>query len=253
MKSLIALLIFSAAGFGQDAQSVKPQVQKVVRLTHANPEAIRNLLSIFNAQTRSVNELRAISISGSPETVAAMEEIIHKFDVPSKELTMPPKKSVELTFHILAASKSGANQPIPGMEAVVRNMQTTFGYTAFELIDVMQLRVLDESVGEASSQASFRNSPMPLKFQLRVAPLRVLEGASGPVLQLGNLRFETKWPSKTKEVTKEGHEREWVSYTDNAISTSLEIKEGQKVVVGKANLAGPDYTVFLVVSGKVVD
>lgn len=252
MKRLFCVLLIALAAWAQESQPIKPQVQKVIQLKYVNADAMRGLLTIFNARTQSVNELRALAISGSAETIAAMEEVIQKFDVPAQKL-IPAKKSVELTLHVIAASKTGTGQAIPGMDAVVRNMQSTFGYTAFELIDVLQLRVLDESVGEASSKATFRNSLGPLTFNVRVAPVRILQGVLPPVVQLGNMRFQTRWPVRSKVTAKDGAEQDFISYNDDAISTSVELREGQKVVVGKANLAGPDYTVFLVVSAKVVD
>ena len=43
-----------------------------------------------------------------------------------------------------------------------------------------------------------------------------------------------------------------VEYTDSGILQDVDVKEGQKVVVGRSSLAGPQQALFLILTAHVI-
>ena len=61
-------------------------------------------------------------------------------------------------------------------------------------------------------------------------------------------------PVRTTQIEKSGAEKEVsIPWTAVSLETDIDVKEGQKVVVGKANLGNAGGSLILVVTAKVMD
>jgi hypothetical protein len=83
--------------------------------------------------------------------------------------------------------------------------------------------------------------------QLGVRSATVVPGQQGALIRINDLALSVGMPDG---VNKDGSTR----YRDTTIGTNIDIREGQKVIVGKANMVGAEeQALILVLTAKVVD
>ncbi len=85
----------------------------------------------------------------------------------------------------------------------------------------------------------------PTTYALQFRSARITSDEKGRVVWLDRLRLGAHVPIVGQSQN--------VTYTDVGIVADVDIREGQKVVVGKANMEGPDKALFLVVTAKIAD
>jgi hypothetical protein len=82
---------------------------------------------------------------------------------------------------------------------------------------------------------------------LNVGKVEIVPDSQAAIVRISNLGVGVTVPSG---LLKSGEPRMY----NTAISTNIDVREGQKVVVGKANMAGaPDQALILVLTAKVLD
>jgi hypothetical protein len=228
-----------------------PQVQKVFVIRHADISQLVRVLGIFPAQiTFSTHpQLMVLGVSASAAVVAAIEETIKRLDVPP-----PPVKGVELTGYILdAVAQPGAQTSVPAeLESVVTQLKRTFNYTAYRLSDTLIARVRDgaglevEALGPAGPNAAARRTHALRAFRTTIA---LSEGVS--VVSLRKLRFTVQIPVP---ISPTGPGASSYQYKDVGVQADdLDLREGQKVVVGKTGVGDGGDALILVLTAKVVD
>jgi len=82
-------------------------------------------------------------------------------------------------------------------------------------------------------------------YSIEVKNLAVSGAEKGASIRLDGLRFNMRLP-----VIMPGG---GTHYSESGISTDIDIREGQKVVVGKSSIDSGSQSIFLVVTAKVVD
>jgi hypothetical protein len=107
--------------------------------------------------------------------------------------------------------------------------------------------------GEASglmnpAQASTAPALKPL-YQFKFNQSTVSTDDKGRSIHLDHVRFGGRIPTATS--TKDGESQ--YQYLDTGINTDVDLREGQKVVVGKASIGTVNTSLFLVLTAKVVD
>lgn len=248
-KIWMVLLLATAAMAQQDAKAEKPPkevVQKLFILKYADPGQIRQLLGVFDATVSQSGELHALTVKASPEAMRAIEEAIQKLDVPS---AMP--KDVEMTVFLLVATDSAAaaGSPIPkDLDPVVTQLKNTFPFKSYGLLDVINFRSrTGQSVRATSSGGSLPmgNKPVSVITQLSINSIALQ--SDGNTLRVERLNAQIRVPSITES---SGGDVKY-QYIDLQMQTDLDLKEGQKAVVGRLSLTH-DQALFLVMMGKVL-
>jgi hypothetical protein len=237
-RALIALLVLAAAASAQNT------VRKVIPLKYVSPEAVANLLSVFGERVIPHATFRMIAISGSPEVLKAMEEMIAKVDVPP---SVP--KNIELTAYLLVGSEDGPAGPVPAaIQPAVKQLQSLFTYKSFHLLDTLFLRLREGESGSSSNGAiQVAGETTPGTSSLTLGRIDLAPGAEGSLVRINNLRLSVTVPSGR---LGNGDSR----MVQTAMRTDIDVREGQKVVVGKAKMTGlPDQALILVLTAKVVD
>jgi hypothetical protein len=251
MKKIWMVLLFALAAMAQqEAKTEKPPkeaVQKLFILKYADPGQIRQLLGVFDATVSQSGELHALTVKASPDAMRAIEDAIQKLDVPS---AMP--KNVEMTVFLLVASDSAAaaaGAVIPkDLDSVVTQLKNTFPFKNYGLLDVIDFRTrTGQSVRATSSGGSLPmgNKPVSVITQLSINSIALQ--SDGSTLRVDRLNAQIKVPSISE--TAGGDVK--YQYIDLQMQTDLDIKEGQKVVVGRLSLTH-DQALFLVMMGKVL-
>ena len=181
-------------------------------------------------------------MNGPGELVAAMEEAIKKLDVP-----VPPAKNIELTFHMLLASPQGESPAIaPELAGVVQQLRNVFGLKSVRVLETAVLRGREGNGGETNGVMSPPTKvDAPASYGLRYSRMYVSAGEKGPNIRINELRFWAKMPI--------ANAAGGIQFMEAGMNTDVDIREGQKVVVGKTSIDTAAQSIFLVVTAKVVD
>ena len=245
MRLLLAALIVSAASIAaaQDsapeakaaadakaAASPSPEakrgirpgdVQKVFVLKHVHVNDLARLLSVFPAEISGMERdtTRVLSVSAAPGVVAAIEETVKRLDVAPS-----PIRSVEITAHVLECSPSGEAGTIPqDLQGVLAQLKKAFNYTGCSLARTLYARGSDD--GRLSLESNERAAG---NYQLsgRVE----VDSSQPPVVRLRALDLlNFTGPNRGR------------------INGDIEVRDGQKVVLGRLGTteAGKDQIVVL--------
>jgi hypothetical protein len=225
-----------------DTAPKKPQVQRLFILKYADPMQLMDLLRVFDAQVRQNAEMHALAIEASPEAMHAIEDAIQKLDVPS---AMP--KNIEMTVFLLVATDSAtpAGSAVPkDLEPVTTQLKNTFPFKDYSLLDVLTFRTrTGQSVGTSSS-GSFQIGSRPVAVVSTVRMQSISVESDGSTVRIDKMDFRDRVP------VPNGNGDQY-NYQDLGIQTDLDIKEGQKVVVGRLGISH-DQALFLVMMAKVL-
>lgn len=228
-------------------QSVKAQVskerpqddQRVFVIKHADVEVIARTLQIFGVRIQPNRDLRVIGVSAPPALMPAIEDAIRRFDVPS-----PPPKNVELTAYLMIASDREADAgPLPTeLDPVVKQLKANFVLKAFRLLDTLVVRSRDRTGGKVTGVA--RANPQdrqPLEYDFAYESATVQPGEPPRSIRLDGLKLYGK-------IAVEGYSPGFAGF-----SAAIDVREGQKVVVGKTAAGETNSALIVVISAKVLD
>ena len=241
-RTMLALTLVLSLHAAQDPPKAEPRVQKIFQIKHADVSRLAETFRLF-AAVRVDSQLRVLAVDGSVSAVAAIEEAIKRLDVPSSA-----EKNLELTFHVLMAGQQAPaeNTAVPAdLEGVLRNLRALFPYKHYGLSETVFVRVRPDMRADTSGNiAPFRSQPDMPKVMYSLHCMPHLQPGEKPVVRLEELKFHMRYPYKSGG----GYQ-----FNDISISTQIDVREGQKVVVGKAAIDGGEGAIILVVTAKVVD
>ena len=201
---------------------------KVFEIKYRDPNSLSNALhalgSGFKGSMISHSpEFRTITVRDFPENLAIMEEAIKRLDTPAA-----PRPNIELHFHVLIASNTGTSTPdMPAeLKGVLTQLRGTLNYRNYELVASIVLRVTEtretlQGSGIAdvpAVSAGSSNISTPYEYYLRGVSL-VPNAAGAASVQINEFTFKTQTPTE-----------------QSRIQTALNLKDGEKVVVGTATL-----------------
>lgn len=250
LAALLALVSALPSGAQEEeapAQSERELVQDIFEVQHGDPEALAQVLRVFPVNVLAHPEMGLITIRGNPEGVEAAVAAARSLDLPPQ-----PTRSVEITAHVLGASKTAE---LPGampshLEEVGRQLRQVFGYRGVELVDSVSVRVRDlghATVLGAMSQEGLEPAPYRLHFDRAT----VMSGQGARSVRLDGFKFEAhliRWRATTPE-GEPGH----MVNSEVSLITDVEVREGQKAVVVKAATDGERDSLILVVEVKVIE
>jgi hypothetical protein len=254
LKMMVALAMAAAAILAQDKGQDKDTasggggektVLKMVELKYADPH-VADALGQMGLLVQRTG--RAILIRGTPDQVGAAEAILKQLDVPPA-----PRTNVELTLNLVVASKAaGESKPLgPELEPVVAQLRKVFAYQSWIPLDGILMRMTDDP-NRGMSSAKGVLPPLvkgaaPGTYSLEMARMTVTGSAGARTIGLENFNFAIMEQEPAPGAAG------GLGPAHASLMTSIDVKEGQKVVVGKAGLNGGDDAVFVVVTAKVVE
>ena len=230
MKRLAAALLFAVVGFAQQTE----MKNQIIEVKNVKAEQLRSMaMPIFfnGGSIGHTSDNRYLIVQGSSDKIASVEALVRQFDVPPRD--------IELTFHIIAASTQPNAEKLPAdLDPVLKQLRSAFVYQGYKLLETAFMRVREGDGGEVSGSL-----PGNAIYQIRCLAARVSTGTPN-VIRLDNLRIGGRFPVTTNAKGE-------ISYVDTGINTSVDMKEGQKIVVGKSTVN--DSAAFLVVSARVLE
>jgi len=167
----------------------------------------------------------------------------------SAPVPLPAPLNIEFAVYMLVGSPDAAkNEPIPDtLEPVVKQMRAVFAYKGFRVAETLLLRSRSGKGAEASSF-----SPLPgvdgvkTYYQFRFKHAEVVNRAGARTIKIDELRAGVRVPYKTSASGGQ------YQFADIGFNTDLDVKEGQKAVVGKGSMEGNEALIVVVIP-KVVD
>jgi hypothetical protein len=218
--------------------------QKVFVLKYADPRQIATLLQPF-VKMQPNEDMHALAVEGDPSQVAVVEEALKRLDVPSAQ-----PKNIELTVYFLAGSAAAANTaggPVPkDLDSVVAQLKNNFPYPNYRLLDALTVRTRTGLTADASSAGTtvtIGTSSAPVINQFKIGSATI--APDGGVIRIDHLKAGERIPIP---VNKDGQ----YTYVDIGYNADgLDIKEGQKAVIGRLGASG-DQALFLVLVAHVL-
>jgi hypothetical protein len=194
--------------------------------------------------------LNVVVVSGAPSDVASLEQTAKELDAESDRFR---NSDVQMMVYVVGASGNadGAGQIPQGLLATVSQLKQLFPYASYQLLETAAMRA---RVGESTA---VKGTLQPFKGQTEMTPATyglnfTISGItkSGPsaIVHVDNLYFSSYLPY----VGKLGNGQTFSNNFEASVRTNIDVASGQKVVVGKAGVAGSN-AIFLIVEAKVVD
>jgi hypothetical protein len=155
--------------------------------------------------------------------------------------------NVELTVYLLSGSAQGTDDVPQDLIATVKQLHSVFAYKSYKLTESFVLRGRSNNTGfnrGASTEGILPGSG--LRYRFGYSKLWVTGDPPRSVhIDLLNLNLD-----RAPITTKDGKQR-----TDRVatINTDLDIRDGQKTVVGKSSFDGAGDALILVIVPKIVD
>ena len=254
-------MAFCGAAWGQEKEAGQkrtgePMVRKVIQLRYVDPYAVQRLFSAENKLSPSpwgvinVDEkMSVLTVAGSASQVQAVEEAVKNLDVPPV-----PGKSVEITAYFLVALResNGPDDFPPALNEVVAALKKTLTYRSYSLTNTVIMRALDGQNGSISGAVD-KGIP-PDQFILNFQRATVITQEKQSIIHLFDLNFGIWKPKHWERSSGPNFSDHEVDTTNLAgIGTSIDMPEGQKVVVGKTAYGSSDSALILVLTAKVMD
>jgi hypothetical protein len=239
MKKLAIVILFAmASGLQAEDQSVT----RVFQFKYADPKALSKLLFPYGRVEYDAT-LKALTVTARDNTVLSeIEQLIKRFDVPP-----PPVQNIDVTIYLMSALGTPSPSAVPPeLEPVVKQLKSTFSYKGYQLIDTEVMRVRAGQGGEVSGVVNGAPSVGGNKTisQVKFRSASVSIDEKGRAIRIDALRVGLRIPIASGQ---------GFQYIDTGLNTDVDIREGQKVVVGKANMDGSDSASIVILTAKVVD
>ena len=223
---------------------------KIFEVKYRDAESIakvlRQLGSGFRGASISANsEFKTVTVRDFPENLATIEEALKRLDTPAA-----PRSNIELHMHVLIASNSSAGESpasaqLPAeLKDVLTQLRATLNYRNYELATSVVQRLTEtprglrgKGIAEISrTQAPVGSGNLPYEYVINMVTLNsTATGAT--IVQIGEFAFTTGLTSQALD-------------NRTQVQTALNLRDGEKVVVGTATLG--DRALIIVLSAKVV-
>jgi hypothetical protein len=212
-------------------------ITKLVTLRNTEPRAIESMLQMFGVHINSNNQMKTMAISGTAENLAAAEAAIKQLDV--------APKNIDLTVYFVV----GGDQPnlmggaVPqDLRDVITQLKSTFTFKEYKMLDVLTLRTRAGSSAETSGILNTNNPPRMSQFSIRNTTV----SEDGTTIRIDRMHAGLRIPVGGLSAQKN------VDYINSGIDQDVDVKEGQKVVVGRSSLEGPQQALFLILTAHVI-
>lgn len=248
LAALALAFMFVPAALAQQPASNTPQPapadnyvteknfkSKVFEVKYRDPNSLANvisrLMSGFKGAAISASpEFKTITVRDFPENLATIEEAIKRLDTPAAA-----RPDIELHMHVLLASNTGGSgTDVPAeLKDVIPELRGTLNYKNYELAASVIQRLTETPRGLQGSGTADVPSGGPgalsMPYDYYIGAVSLVQNATGsPSVQIGEFSFSA------------------LSGNDKArVSTALNLRDGEKVVVGTATIRSRALVVVL--------
>jgi hypothetical protein len=215
---------------------------KIFDVKYREPSSIANVLRQLGSGFKGAgisanNEFKTLTVRDFPENLATIEEAIKRLDTPAA-----PPSTVQMHMHILLASNRVGSTPageIPvELKDVITELRGTLTYKNYELITSVLQRLTETNRGlNGSGLAQVpdeQSGVTTARYEYVVAELSFVPSASGAhTIQIRDFTFTLMGKN-----------------IQGRVQTALNLRDGEKVVVGTATIN--DRALIVVLIPKLV-
>jgi type II secretory pathway component GspD/PulD (secretin) len=214
---------------------------KIFEVKYREPSSIANVLRQLGSGFKGAgisanNEFNTLTVRDFPENLATIEEAIKRLDTPAERPT-----SVQMHMHVLLASNRVASTTageIPAeLKDVITELRGTLTYRNYELITSVLQRLTETNRGLNGSGLAqvpgAQTGVTTAEYAYSVNQLSFVTSASGQAIQIQDFTFT---------LGGEG--------IRGRVQTALNLRDGEKVVVGTATIN--DRALIVVLIPKIV-
>jgi hypothetical protein len=224
---------------------------KLFQIKHRDPNSLLEVLKLlgsgFKGATISVNqEYKTITVRDFPENLATIEEALGRLDV-----AQPDRPDIEFRIYVLLASNtagSGGDYPAE-LNEVISQLRNTFKYKDYSLMTSSVHRTKGSPTGinnrgfaEARKLTAVTTpNANPIFYTYDLRPISLDTTAGRPTVNIGMFAFEMRIPISTGTA---------VRFENIGFRTPVNIREGEKVVVGTTTME--DKGIVVVLSERII-
>lgn len=208
---------------------------RVFQVKYADVNRLANVFSAFGVQVHRDENLKILSVRAPREILDAIDEALKRLDIPS-----PPDRNIDLTVYLLIGSLQGTpSDALPkDLEPVIKQLKTVFNYQGFRLLDTLLMRDREGEGGGVNGAVVLGVRDTPANpYSFRIGSATITSDGKERLIRINRLQFSLS-TGGTSQV---------------GVDTGIDIREGQKVVVGKANFGNSDNALILVLTAKLVE
>ncbi|PYS63600.1 MAG: hypothetical protein DMF74_09495 [Acidobacteria bacterium] len=257
LATLFLLLIFIPVSFAQEP-TPSPQnnpnrnlterdfKSKIFEVKYRDAGRLAGVLQGLGSRAASVSansEFKTITVRDYPENLVIMEEALKRLDTP-----VAPRPNIELHMHVLIASNTSGNKSdstaqVPAeLKDVLTQLRETLNYRNYELATSVVQRLTTEMSRGVEGRGTLEisredlNAPniqMPYEYNINFVSL-MQNATGGPTVQINEFRFGA--------VTDKDHA---------GVQTALNLRDGEKVVVGTATIR--NRALIVVLSARLIN
>lgn len=250
-KGILAIVILAfalaivAPAFAEDAPQEKAETKAPLRKELIQLKYLKsggNLYGFINAYLSRDGHIangptdRVVVVSDYPENVEKVLQVIRQIDVKPADL--------QFTVQLILGSDEPekAAETLPN-DPIIRELRNLLKYKSYSLLDASFVRAMDNTESEVrmGDKAEFEFSVMP----------KVIKDEKSSLIQMWvRLRQFHEDPRVAVGVVEPAKGNSTVT---DLIGTTLNIKPGEKTVVGVSKLDGGGKGLILIISGKIVE
>jgi hypothetical protein len=211
---------------------------RVFEVKYRDPNSLANVLTRLTSGFKGAGitpnaEFKTLTVRDFPENIATIEEALKRLDTPGA-----PRPDFELHMYVLVASNTGggtsADMPAE-LKDVLPELRSTLTYKNYELATSVVQRLTETPRGlQGSGSAEVPgggpgtpNQRMSYEYYIGSVSL-VPNAAGGSSLQIGEFQFSALYDKDRAKV-----------------HTALNLRDGEKVVVGTASILSRALVVVL--------
>jgi type II secretory pathway component GspD/PulD (secretin) len=214
---------------------------RIFEVKYRDPNSLLNAMyqlgSGFKGSAMSANaEFKTITVRDFPENIATVEEALKRLDVPGA-----PRPNIELNMHVLIASNAGstATEVSADLKDVLTQLRGTLNYRNYELAASIVQRLTETPRGLQGSGVAELPSTNPgtpassMPYEYYISNVSLLQNATGTAsVQIAEFTFMTVEKERAR------------------VQTALNLRDGEKVVVGTATLR--NRALVIVLTAKLI-
>jgi hypothetical protein len=219
---------------------------ELIKVKYADGGSIYGLLRAYKSRDGNVTPTSMVSqgnqestfvVTDTPEIVENLTSLVRDRDVTPAEF--------QFTVQLVQGTEAeGSGDEALRNDPVIRELRSVLRYKTFSLLDGTLVRVIDGN----DTQTKFGPNG---EYVIRLRPKYVKDGSSETLQTVIQLR-KPKWISqKTTNTEKKEETQSMQMYYDELIQTVLQLKVGEKTVVGVSK-SDSDRGLILILSAKVV-
>lgn len=227
----VAILTFATAlpCLAEEAPEAEPPRTVLKTMTHIDVNEVRGVLNLLEVPFAIKPDQDLIVLRGPSHLLDTALKALDALDT--------PRPTIDLHVSVLAAS-DGPTEGLPkDLEPTVVHLRNLFGYEGFQLLDNVYLKVLEGREGLVAGGIPLGDGAERTGYRLSFNKVSVVPDDGEVKIRLKGLKFEVD--GKASGVWGAG------------LITDVEVRAGQKAVVGSSTSQGIGQTLILILHATV--